>query len=618
MKRRALIIGSETHGLKGVLNDTVKVAELLDGFGFETIIRTNDNATRKGILEGYQHLIDAVTPTDAALVYYSGHGCRAIDSVSGRLVQCIVPTDWTSANEFKGILDHELSSLLTKLTDKTPNVTTIFDCCYADGISRSPQWFIDESAVVKTLAESFRIALAQNAHLTSQNINPTYVEANKTVIRLAATESDRTCFETKLTIGNQTIQMGLLTWALIETLTEINKNQGISWYAVGQRVRELVMAHTPSQRPQLQGPAERLLFSVDQTTHLQALVYCVYDNRPALRAGHLQGVQIGSSFQIMPLASPQNVPDNAIASAKVTEIAGNISFVELNYPPTSKSPPTTGALAYPTNQIYPKVRVKVEDKNNLQSLCILLDQSEWIDVTNSIDSDLFVILNENYISILNQDGVAIYEPIHNTEIEYAKVQRHLEKWARSLRLRRLKPGGLPSHIIKTQFGRVVQGSKVPISSGEQLHAGDLIYLEVETRVPEQIYVAVYDIGVTANVSLLSYGKLRGYKLDNSMPKYTLGEEYGILLGIELFWPTNTPTIHPLRESLVVVFCDDEQSFDLLETPPHYRSQPTENFSAFESILMSMQTEPYRDANQRRAGRYGFAQIDFDLSATPRP
>ncbi|MGH9887690.1 MAG: caspase family protein, partial [bacterium] len=74
MARRALVLGSQIEGLRGVDNDCHRIAELLDASEFTVDLRTGEAAAREGVLAGYDRLIAASAAEDAAVVYYCGHG----------------------------------------------------------------------------------------------------------------------------------------------------------------------------------------------------------------------------------------------------------------------------------------------------------------------------------------------------------------------------------------------------------------------------------------------------------------------------------------------------------------------------------------------------------------
>ena len=148
MTKRALIIGSQTSGLSGVHNDVKSVDGLISSLGFETTVCVEQQASRQGILEGYEQLITDTEAGDAAFIFYSGHGGLAANpnyqamTEAGRPVpryyQFIVPFDMDESTEddFRGVTSLELSVLLARLTEKTKNVTVMLDCCHAARMSR--------------------------------------------------------------------------------------------------------------------------------------------------------------------------------------------------------------------------------------------------------------------------------------------------------------------------------------------------------------------------------------------------------------------------------------------------------------------------------------------------
>ncbi len=139
MARRALVLGSQIEGLRGVDNDARRMAAMFDERGFAVDLRVGGDATRAGMLAGYDQLIDASGPDDVAAVYYCGHGFYASVSSEQRSWQCIVPTDLRdgSDTDWRGITGWELSIKQAQLTARTPNVTVILDCCHSAQLSRS-------------------------------------------------------------------------------------------------------------------------------------------------------------------------------------------------------------------------------------------------------------------------------------------------------------------------------------------------------------------------------------------------------------------------------------------------------------------------------------------------
>src|ERR1051325_6755463 len=127
MTRRALVLGSQIDGLRGGDHDTRRMASMLAARGFSVDLRVGADATRAGMLAGYDQLIAASGSDDVAVVYYCGHGYYASVSHEARSWQCIAPTDLRdgAVTDWRGITAWELSIKQAQLTARTRNVTVI-------------------------------------------------------------------------------------------------------------------------------------------------------------------------------------------------------------------------------------------------------------------------------------------------------------------------------------------------------------------------------------------------------------------------------------------------------------------------------------------------------------
>src|SRR5687768_16499793 len=77
MTKRALLIGSQTYGLKGCNGDVALMKSVLAGRGFDPITTlTDSHASRAGIIAALEQLVADTRPADAIVLFYSGHGGR--------------------------------------------------------------------------------------------------------------------------------------------------------------------------------------------------------------------------------------------------------------------------------------------------------------------------------------------------------------------------------------------------------------------------------------------------------------------------------------------------------------------------------------------------------------
>ena len=270
---RALIIGSQTGGLTGVHSDVEVVDDALRGLGFTTTRIIEKDATYEGIVAHYRGLIEDTTSEDAAVVYYSGHGGRqrnalaSDDPTAPTWLQYLVPTDIEDRADgrFHAVVAQELSLLQRQLTDKTPNVTTILDCCHSARMSRSaallPKARTPEAGeqISGFPWDDLRTRWTEIQKEMGDRVGT--VDANPLAVRLVACSPDESAYElAETTLGGP-------HGALTSTLVPVLKSAGaasMTWRDVIDVVRATVMDLVPQQRPELEGPLHRVLFTVDE------------------------------------------------------------------------------------------------------------------------------------------------------------------------------------------------------------------------------------------------------------------------------------------------------------------------------------------------------------------
>jgi hypothetical protein len=259
MRRTALLIGSQTHGLTGVRNDVEMMADVLAGRGYTAVRCVGEQATRAGILDAYERLICDARPDDAVVVYYSGHGGLAMapprHGARSPTLQFIVPTDYagSAGSDFRGITSPELSVLLVRLVNATRNVTVIVDACHAAHLSR------DDELSVKALYSPVYLDVAEQLDRLRQrglDLGVLDVLGNQGAVRVVACGREQSAFEYTNADGHR---IGLFTESLGRALTEVG-DRSVSWAALLPRIRARVRAEVPWQRPEAEGPADRLLF----------------------------------------------------------------------------------------------------------------------------------------------------------------------------------------------------------------------------------------------------------------------------------------------------------------------------------------------------------------------
>ena len=272
MANRALVIGSETGVLSGVENDARNVEAFFKQRKFEVDLRTRSDATRAGILEGYDALINGVGSSDAAVVYYSGHGNFTISSnpASQDRLQDIVPFDYEQStdDDYRGISSKELSIKLRQLMKKTSNATVILDCCHSAQMSR-------DGAARDAMARAFPHPLYVDLAAYHKKLDELYpgelaalgIGGNPDAVRLVA------CAQSELAneyTNDKNVRTGAFTEALLELFAEVG-DAPVTWAVLGQAIRERVLRRFPTQRPDFDGRVDRRPFSLAELPQRDAV-----------------------------------------------------------------------------------------------------------------------------------------------------------------------------------------------------------------------------------------------------------------------------------------------------------------------------------------------------------
>jgi hypothetical protein len=275
-RRWALLIGidryprlAESYQLAGCVNDVRALSQVLverHGFSAATMIQLLDEAaTREGILQALEDLVERAGEGDAVLVHYSGHGSQVVDRDGDEddgLDETLFPSDSGRAPDSnRDILDDEIHAWLGRLTARTSNVTLIFDCCHSGTITRGALG--RGTGRVRGVPPDLRLSngrpAGKPAPSTRRGAERGAVPADRPPVLpvlLTACRSGETSHEVELGEGGES--HGALTCLLVRALTAAAPDA--AWSHLFESVAPQVTALYPDQHPQIEGPAEGGLF----------------------------------------------------------------------------------------------------------------------------------------------------------------------------------------------------------------------------------------------------------------------------------------------------------------------------------------------------------------------
>jgi len=631
--KKALLIASPYGGLKGPSNDVAKMMEALSAIGFEISQCCGASATRDNILHSWHQLIDHISQEDCVVVYYSGHGglvesprqqdrdIQDLDLITPWRYQFLVPMDFkkTEKEDFRGILDVELSYLLRNITDKTKNVTVILDCCYAGRMVRDPS--LGEGSMPKSLS-------GVQYHDISTYINrlrdlgqfqrETDVEENPFAVRIAAAATSETAWEYRNAQGEW---CGAMTEALIHAISE-SRYSPIPWRTTLLRVSELVNVRFPYQHPHVDGPANRLHFSLQESItgafHIRNEIDGV-----AIQAGRVSGVHDGNIYSVMRFGAKQVVAQEQLAEARVTHAAAFKAMVELSFNESQASQlPDDGAMAFLHYDTISKWPVALP--SGFPWLDKMVQESRFIRRQEPEESSFILAKfyrGPNGIVLHNNHGLEVtattFDPSPD---EKAKLLKSVEQLARAQHLLALEnetPDQILQHRVRVEFGLVGDNSNfgriIGQDGSDSLTEGDRVFISLVNDGPETVHVSVFDINAVGKISRVS--RPAGIDLPRGRHEVLGRSVHGFKLpGLKVSWPQGIPHTKPLEETLVIFLTSSPVDLNHLADPASQSPAGRTGLSKLEQLTWSISTGCSRKAKAVEGDeiRYSTLHIPFLL------
>ncbi len=571
MNKHALVIGSQVGGLTGVGHDVERMHEALDERGFDVDRRFGNTATRDGILAGYDALIARATADDAAVLYYSGHGTYAANEDLAdklRIMQAIVPTDFKSGSDtdFRGITAWELSIKLAQLTAKTKNVTVILDCCHSSQMTRDSA---SHDAVPRALPHPVRLGFRAHVAALERRYGRVVLDpvGNPDAVRLVACGQTQSAFEYTTPDGKRA---GAFTEALLEILGTVGKAP-ISWATIGAAVRHRVGRRFANQRPDVEGPAERRLFSLAIDDQTAIVPITSTGERFCVHAGQLTGASLGDIYGVMPLGATAYEDARAIAEVQIDETAPLVSTAVLKEWKNGHSTLPSDAVAVPI-RVTPAVRpvAVVAPEADRARLAQVIGDTGTLRIADASEAQAALAtlrLANRQLTIEDHAGplfpptrypAELEDTIHNiANLGVAQAVREL-----------VGEHGISATDLEIAWGVVEHGHpRVLPDQGASLGLGDRIYVSVRNTGHEPRYAHLFNVGVRGKVTLLTkHLAPAGVMLERGDRGFVLGERDGALTGLPLTWPNGLSLASfPRLDEIFVFVTTSPINLQILET-----------------------------------------------------
>jgi hypothetical protein len=634
MRRKALLIGAQTGGLGGVLNDVEAMADAMQLRGFEVQRVTTPDAGRSAILGAYEKLIADASGDDTFVVYYSGHGGRLLppvgDAADGSELQFIVPDDYTDSDEddFRGITDVELSVLLARLTKVAPNTTVVLDCCHAAHMSRQADDLIVKSLLRDHPAVTYGSVGRHVGRLVAAGlpVRDRHPVSNPYAVRIVACSPAQSAWEA----GNRDgVRMGLLTDALTRALARADGVR-VSWATLLDAIRREVQDRAPTQRPEAEGPSTRRPFETADLEPLGSLPVVVTGiDRMQLLGAPLLGVAVGDEFAIMPAgaAGPQDGP--VLGTATVDRLQPTAASAWLRPGSAGRDIPGD-ARAHRTKAAAPALLVRLPDTPvtaDLRAVLALRPLVRPAEPETEAQARVEVAVESGGGLVVRDQTGPLHVPYPPNRLGVDAIAANLQRIAQATALRRLSgdPDRPLEHGVTIEWGRVSDGRAVPLGlSGELLYAyaGERVYIRLHNDGEKPVHVSLIDIGVSARITVLNAADPGGIRLAPGAG-YTYGWDNvrQSLTGVGVTWPEGTDVSVARPETVLVLISDGPVDVGVLQQGSvRGGADRLGGRTGLAGLLAQIASGATRDLGEAPAAavRYAVESIDFTVSPTSPP
>lgn len=540
MTRRALVLGSQIEGLRGVHNDVQRMAAMLDARGFVVDLRVGPDATRAGMLSGYDQLIAASGSGDAAVVYYCGHGYHAVVPDEGRSWQCIVPTDLRdgSTADWRGITAWELSIKQAQLTARTRNVTVILDCCHSAQLSRSDGVV---GAVPRALPHPVHTGFDRHLAVLRETYGAAFDAVDPVgdpdAVRLVACGQSECAFEYPDAEGQY---HGVFTDVLIDVLTRVGTAL-VSWGAIVSAIRAQVLRRFPRQRPHVEGPIRREPFSLAEHDDVRGAAFTEVGEQVRLAVGQLTGVAVGDRYAVLPAGAAVHEDTGALVQLEVTEVFATTALARRT---SGDSSIPAGGIAVLTQHCSVRWPVAIEGGQPARAAveAAIAASPTLRSARPDEPGALATVRVENDGVTIEDAGGALFPPAP-LPAGLDAVVAHLANLGVAQGLRELEgEHGLLTSELAIEFGTVCDGlaRRLP-DHGGVLGLHDRYYVKLERHGQRPLFVHVLNISARGKLTLLTYFARGGVVLDRLHPAVVIGQRAdGAVIGVGLRWPEGMP------------------------------------------------------------------------------
>jgi hypothetical protein len=383
---------------------------------------------------------------------------------------------------------------------------------------------------------------------------------------------------------------------------------------VRRRVRDIC----PGQRPEAEGRFGRLLFQTVEADLLTTLpVSDVGAGRVRLSCAPLLGVSVGDTFTVMPADAVAADPATKVGDLRIDRVGPLAAEGPLVFAAGHSAVPI-GARAHRETVAAPTIPVLLPADPRAEDLARAVGSAPLIRAAEPGDYWQAAVRIDAAGQLTIEDRIGpLHPPRANDAGGVRRVVRDLNALARAAALRNLAADG-PSTLgaaVTVEWGVVEDGRPRPLPErGAVVSVGAKQYISVRNNGPDDVFIALIDLGVAGRVAVLTDVSPSGERLAAGR-EYVFGLDGldGVLSGEPLTWPEALDATRVRPETALLLVTSAPHDVSVLEQGGVVRTR-TRPVTSLQAVFDQIGSGRGRDAGRARGPevRYDLRTIEFEL------
>ena len=419
---------------------------------------------------------------------------------------------------------------------------------------------------------------------------------NPNAVRVVACGQSESAFEYPDASGQY---HGVFTDVLIDVLAEVG-DAAVSWGAIIDAIRARVLRRFVRQRPDIEGPVRRGLFTLREHDDLQRATVTAEGDHYRLSAGRVTGAAVGDVYTVIGPGSTIADGSATLARLEIVEVlsttasARRISGVE---------PIPIDAVAVRAHSCAPRWPVAIEGPEPARVVVEHeIAASSMLRTSSPGEVGVVATVRISDDSLTLEDAQGPLFPPAAFPGELYRVLAQAANLGIAQSIRELEgEHGICAADLAIELGTVRESRMRPLPDhGAVVRMDERYYVRLDSCTQRTLFVHLLGIGAQGKVTLLTHFARSGVALDPRARSMTLGQRAdGALVGVGLHWPDGLPATDVPRLVEIVVIAT-RTSIDLSGLETRSSGTPRATHVELPSALAQLRGRTSRGERDARA------------------